>query len=165
MLSQRHVYEIDRLFADILIVDGPGNAYDLNQRTVGAIEPDVLAYRIRFRPVVFREALIYDSHARRVCGIRLPKAAATQNRNSHRAEIVFINRIHRRVESFLITQHLKTVWDESNGVKAVLSEWYVLGESFTLHSWSFAHAFGQQPVELLRLSWTVLHQTWIEAGH
>src|SRR4029077_7138268 len=87
------------------------------------------------------------------------------NRNSHGLEVAFIRRVHRRVEILAVARHLETVRHEGDAVKVVLSKRNVLGESLARNSGRYPYAFGQQLVELLRLSCAVLHQTRIEADH
>src|SRR5260370_852164 len=159
MLVQWHINEIHRPFAGVLTIsDGLRYAYYVDWRPGAAIEADVFAHRILSRPIVFSEMLIHHGNTRDICGIRGPEAAAAQNRNPHRLEVSFINRVHHRIKILAIPRHLKPVRYKGDAVKVVCPEGNVLGESLARNSGRYPYAFGQQLIELLRLSCVVLHQ-------
>src|SRR3989454_10903811 len=80
------------------ILDGLGDADDLDRRAGGAIEPEVFSCRVGARPIVFRELLVHDGDPRRILGIGRQEAAATQDRYPQRLEVPFIDRVHGRRE-------------------------------------------------------------------
>ena len=162
MLGQRHIHEIYRLFEGVLIFDGLRDAYNLHQRPGAALEVDVFAHGIASWPIVFRELFIHRGHTRGIRGIGGQEAAATQNRNPHRLEVSFINRVHRRIKTLAIPRHLETFRHEGDAFKVVYAEGNVLGKSLALNSGGYPYAFGQQLIELPRLSCVVLHQTRVE---
>ena len=165
MLSQRQIYKVRGKVGGVFILDGFGHADNLDQSSVAAIESDMLPDGILARPIVFRELLIHHRDAGRLRGIGLQKSAATQNRDGHGVEIPFVDCVHGRTEILAVARQLQAIGDEGQAVEMIGPERDVLHQGVALHSGSFTQAFGQQFVELPRLSWVVLHQARIESRH
>ena len=166
MLRERQVDEIvGRRRGPAAVLDRARDADDLDGLAVGAIEANALAHRIGARPVVLRELLVDDGHARRRRGVGRAEAAPAQDRDPHRLEVTLVDGVHRRSKALAVARHLERLRHEGHAVELAQAARRILRVSRAHDSGSLSRALGEPFVESRGLRRVVLHEARVEPHH
>ncbi len=149
ILNDRQVHEIRGPSEAVAVLDGLGDADDLDRFARGASEPEAFAeHGRRARPVVIGEMVVDDGDTRGACHVRRQEAAAAQDRHTHGLEKPVVDGVHHRREAFAPARHLKTLRHKRDTAEVAQAERRVLREGRPLNPGRLPHAFRQKLVEL-----------------